>query len=100
MKITNHLLVLAGICVCACTSTKTPVFDINSGWQFSCDDGRSATVDLPHDAMLGAKRSADAPGSGGEAYFQGGTYTYTKDFEVPAEWLRVRVRIPSVLRMP
>ena len=93
MKITNHLLVLAGICVCACTSTKTPVFDINSGWQFSCDDGRSATVDLPHDAMLGAKRSADAPGSGGEAYFQGGTYTYTKDFEVPAEWLTSHVML-------
>lgn len=61
--------------------------DINASWQFSSSDGRSAVVDLPHDAMLGAPRSADAPGGSGEAYFQGGTYRYTKTLDIPADWL-------------
>ena len=75
------------VLVCSCTTNAYLPPDINVGWNFKADDGRSAVVDLPHDAMLGAARSADAPGGGGEAYFQGGKYTYTKTIEVPAEWL-------------
>ncbi len=82
----RFLYLAVGVLACACTA-KTELPDINAGWNFSADDGRSAVVDLPHDAMLGAARTADAPGGGGEAYFQGGKYTYTKTLEVPAKWL-------------
>lgn len=71
----------------ACTGQKTAVTDINAGWLFTASDGRNVAVDLPHDAMLGAPRSADAPGGSGEAYFQGGTYRYDKALTVPADWL-------------
>ena len=80
-----HVTLLAGLLICACTSQEP--FDINHGWTFTADDGRSAVVDLPHDAMLGAARSVEAPGGGGEAFFHGGVYQYEKQLEVPAEWL-------------
>ena len=78
-------ILFSGWLICACTGVKP--LDINQGWTFTADDGRSAMVDLPHDAMLGATRSADAPGGGGEAYFHGGVYLYEKQLDVPAEWL-------------
>lgn len=70
----------------ACTAQISD-YDMNKQWKFTADDGRSAVVDLPHDAMLDATRSADAPGGGGEAYYTGGCYTYEKSLDVPAEWL-------------
>ena len=85
-------LLAAGALLCACTA-KPQLPDINAGWNFTADDGRSAVVDLPHDAMLGAARTADAPGGGGEAYFQGGVYHYTKQMEVPAAWLDQHVTL-------
>lgn len=76
------------LCAMACACTAQPGFpDINKGWIFTADDGRTALIDLPHDAMLGAARSADAPGGGPEAYFHGGKYTYSKTLEVPSSWL-------------
>lgn len=55
--------------------------DFNKGWLF----GREA-ISLPHDAMVTAARSADAPSGGGCAYFEGGIYEYEKTFTVPKEW--------------
>lgn len=77
---------------CACAAPSNDL-DINQDWNFSSDDGRSEVVDLPHDAMLGAARSADAPGAGGEAYFHGGVYRYEKQLDVPAEWLDKHVSL-------
>ena len=88
----RFLYLAAGVLVCACTA-KTQVPDINGGWNFSADDGRSAVVDLPHDAMLGAARSADAPGGSGEAYFQGGVYEYSRTLDVPSAWLDASVAL-------
>lgn len=68
--------------------------DFGKGWTFtSSPDGRSAVVDLPHDAMLDAPRSAAAPGGGGEAYYEGGVYVYEKTFQVPADWLDKHVTL-------
>lgn len=68
--------------------------DFGKDWTFtSSPDGRSAIVDLPHDAMLDAPRSEDAPGGGGEAYYEGGIYVYEKTFQVPAAWLDKHVTL-------
>lgn len=58
--------------------------DFNRGWNFSCPDGRSSNVTLPHDAMLNTERSKEP----GFTWFllagwQGNDYTYTKTW--PAE---------------
>ncbi|MEU1953505.1 glycoside hydrolase family 2 TIM barrel-domain containing protein [Nocardia rhamnosiphila] len=46
-------------------------------WFFSRDGGAAETpVRLPHDAMIGATRSADAPGGAETGYFAGGRYSY------------------------
>ena len=75
MKRTVYLSLAAMICAC---TAQTGLPDINAGWNFTADDGRAALVDLPHDAMMGASRSADVPCGGPEAFFQGGKYIYTK----------------------
>ena len=56
--------------------------DFNSGWQFSKMDGVWKKVDLPHDAMLEGKRSAEAEGKSAAGFFPGGRYTYQKEFEI------------------
>ena len=33
--------------------------DFNTGWHFSCPDGRDFDVTLPHDAMLNTPRSCE-----------------------------------------
>lgn len=48
-------------------------------------------VRVPHDAMLGAGRSADAPTANAGAYFLGGTYTYEHSLSVADEWAKKRV---------
>ncbi|MFI9411332.1 glycoside hydrolase family 2 TIM barrel-domain containing protein [Nocardia gamkensis] len=46
-------------------------------WLFSRDDDATEIrVRLPHDAMIGAARSATAPGGAETGWFTGGTYTY------------------------
>ena len=52
-------------------------------------DGR--TVRVPHDAMLGERRSADAPTANAGAYFHGGTYRYEHVLDVPASWAHKHV---------
>ena len=59
----------------------------NTGWKFGRGDGPVVQeVTLPHDAMLGEERTADAPSGSAGAYFHGNVYTYEKEFEAPQEW--------------
>lgn len=62
--------------------------DFNSGWRFSKMDGVWKKVDLPHDAMLEGKRSAEAEGKSAAGFFPGGRYTYQKEFEITAKELQ------------
>lgn len=47
-------------------------------------DGKPVRV--PHDAMLGEKRSPDAPSGNAGAYFYGGVYAYEHEVEIPNSW--------------
>ncbi len=47
-------------------------------------DGRHVCV--PHDAMLGERRSAGAPTANAGAYFHGGVYAYEHVLAVPKDW--------------
>ncbi|MEV0354847.1 glycoside hydrolase family 2 TIM barrel-domain containing protein [Nocardia sp. NPDC050697] len=59
--------------VTACSSSAVELVD----WQFSRDGGMTETsVRLPHDAMIGASRSADAAGGSDSGWFEGGAYSY------------------------
>ncbi|WP_235480813.1 glycoside hydrolase family 2 TIM barrel-domain containing protein [Agromyces sp. Leaf222] len=44
-----------------------------------------AEVTLPHDALIGAERRADAPRGETSGYFQGGAFEYRKTFHADAE---------------
>ena len=52
-------------------------------------DGKAISV--PHDAMLGEKRSPNAPTGSAGAYFNGGTYTYECCVDVPEGWANKHV---------
>lgn len=56
------------------------------GWLFrrGLEDSGSV-VDLPHDAMIGERRSADAATANHGGYFPGGRYVYTKQWQAPAD---------------
>ena len=59
----------------------------NTGWRFGRGDAPAIQeVTLPHDAMLGEERTADAPSGSAGAYFHGNVYIYEKEFEAPKEW--------------
>ena len=60
--------------------------DFNSGWIFYQEGGEGRLLDLPHDAMIGERRSPDSPGGAACAYFPGGVYVYEKTFDAPADW--------------
>jgi len=56
------------------------------GWTFRrADEAASVAVRLPHDAMIGETRSADAETGNHGGYFPGGAYVYSKQWKVPAE---------------
>lgn len=56
----------------------------NEGWQFRRHPhGDFHSVTLPHDAMLGQGRCADAASGYNQGYFLGGTYTYRKEWHAP-----------------
>ncbi len=70
---------------------------LNRDWQFTPGEvnlmaammggGQEAiTVDLPHDAMVLEKRSADTGNGGHTGFYPGGVYTYVKTLAVPEEW--------------
>ena len=57
--------------------------DFNTGWHFSCPDGRDFDVTLPHDAMLNTTRNTEP----GFTWFllagwRGNDYTYTKNLHI------------------
>lgn len=60
--------------------------ELSKGWQFSRDGEHYMEVTVPHDAMIGEERKADAPSGGGCAYFPGGKYFYRRKLSVPGEW--------------
>lgn len=55
-------------------------------WTYRLKGEKKEPVVIPHDAMQYAKRSAEAPGGSGEAYYHGGIYEYEKVFTLPDEW--------------
>ncbi|MDO4538065.1 MAG: glycoside hydrolase family 2 TIM barrel-domain containing protein [Coriobacteriales bacterium] len=56
-------------------------------WTFyRTDDSAGEQVRLPHDAMLGERRSADSPTGNAGAYFWGGRYRYEHELSVPESW--------------
>lgn len=68
--------------------------DFNRGWNFSCPDGRSSNVTLPHDAMLNTERSKEP----GFTWFllagwQGNDYTYTKTLTITQELLHKHLEL-------
>lgn len=59
----------------------------NENWIYQLQgDKTPVSVDLPHDAMIEGKRSKTALSGGACAYFEGGVYRYTKEFDVPLDW--------------
>lgn len=59
----------------------------NTGWRFGRGNGPAVQeVMLPHDAMIGGNRSADAPSGSAGGYFPGDVYIYEKEFDVPDGW--------------
>ena len=60
--------------------------DFNTGWHFSCPDGRDFDVTLPHDAMLNTPRNTE-PGFTCFllAGWRGNDYTYTKNLHITSE---------------
>ncbi len=71
--------------------------NFNNDWTFSAGErdlmaslmGKSPVtrqVDLPHDAMVLEERRPDTGNGGHTGYYPGGSYTYTKQLDVPEDW--------------
>ncbi|MHC5257844.1 glycoside hydrolase family 2 protein [Streptomyces sp. UC4497] len=77
---------------------------LNDGWSYrrkvtafqelggtSCDSWTDVT--LPHDALIGTERRADAPGGETNGYFPGGAFEYRRTLTVPEELRGRRVHL-------
>lgn len=61
--------------------------DFNSDWKYRhLGEGDWMAVTLPHDAMIGEKRSSDCASGTNACWFEGHDYEYEKIFEVPEEY--------------
>ena len=59
----------------------------NDGWTLFRDGSPAGEpVTLPHDAMIGTTRTPDAPSTGEQGNFAGGSYRYEKRFVAPESW--------------
>lgn len=59
----------------------------NDSWMLVRNDATVAEpVTLPHDAMIGTPRTPDAPSTGEQGNFAGGSYRYDKRFVAPESW--------------
>lgn len=64
----------------------------NDGWAMKVSSGSMTDfglyhpVAVPHDAVIGRPRSAQAPSGHASGYTTGGIFDYKKVFEVPKEW--------------
>ena len=77
----------------------------NSGWHVSkpgdspmmetVQGGVSAaeTITLPHDAMIHEKRTRETKNQHQTGFYPGGVYHYTKNFDVPEEWMDKNVSL-------
>lgn len=71
----------------------------NEDWTFYRDGATEGTaVTLPHDAMIHAPRTPDAPSTGEQGNFAGGTYRYEKHFDAPAVRRRTILQFGGVYR--
>lgn len=50
-------------------------------------------VTLPHDFMIEGDVAADSKNGANTGYYNGGTYTYTKQMDIPAQWEGQRVLV-------
>lgn len=71
------------------------------GWSVARRGLDPVDVDLPHDAMHGELRDANAPNGSDGAFFPGGTYTYRKTSSLPAvrDGQRAILRFEGVSRV-
>ncbi len=71
----------------------------NDSWTFYRDgSSHGERVTLPHDAMIHAPRSAEAPSTGEQGNFEGGTYRYEKRFVAPDVPGRAMLQFGGVYR--
>lgn len=58
------------------------------GWRFCRlgEEGAGTPVRIPHDAMLGERRSATSPGGINTGWFEGCDYQYTRNLAAPETW--------------
>lgn len=72
----------------------------NHDWTFENQRGISSRVTLPHDAMQSEGRAAGAPSGNSGAHYLGGTYTYTKRFQLTRQQAagNVQVQFDGVYR--
>ena len=69
---------------------------LDTGWTFWRSgeaEGAGEQVCLPHDAMIGERRSQDSPTGTHQSYFYGGVYRYERVLDVPHEWLDKRLSL-------
>lgn len=67
---------------------------LNNGWTIQQGEPpripmmpvQTRPVNLPHDFMIESNVSADSKNGPNTGYYDGGTYTYTKQLNIPAEW--------------
>lgn len=73
---------------------------INHGWTIQQGEPSSIPmmpvktrpVDLPHDFMIEGDVSADSKNGANTGYYNGGTYTYTRQINIPEAWMDQEVR--------
>ena len=59
----------------------------NEDWLFGrLNEESRREVTLPHDAMIGEKRTAESAGGKNTGWYEGHDYVYEKTFSVPDEW--------------
>ena len=57
--------------------------DLNKGWLFRrIGEDFECRVDIPHDAMLGEKRTASSPGGVNTGWFEGHDYQYRRTISI------------------
>ena len=91
----RNIIILAAAAAVLLAGCSAPKGDSSflEGWEFWSDENPShQIVNLPHDAMISEKRSAEMPSGSGGAYFAGGVYHYEKTFEVSSDMLTGSVR--------
>lgn len=75
--------------------------DLNRGWTLQKGEPsripmmpvQTRLVNLPHDFMIEGNVNQDSKNGSNTGYYDGGTYTYTKQLEIPDEWAGQRVLV-------